>query len=215
LLGAFGCGLVAGSIELARCPQLIAFVPARNVHAVQVQALPLDAAYVPVHVAPIESASSTSKVQGIAPSHPSNRRPMGAAVSLPAERSMVKQNVAFELKTSKSESVNHSPRAVMLKAVIPGEGSKPTQVHEPTSQQWIVLTTWEQVQTANINSGLTADYETGANQDATSNQNKQKQTLPAGQLFVTRLILRMFPASSSSAQPPQPPVQSGWFVNQL
>lgn len=30
LLGAMGCSLLVGSIELARCPQLIAFVPVRN-----------------------------------------------------------------------------------------------------------------------------------------------------------------------------------------
>ena len=215
LLGALGCGLVAGSIELARCPQLIAFVPAGSVLAAQAQQQPLIAGYVPAQVVANEAASSTLKGQGIAPSHPSNGRPMVSAGSLPATASISKQDVALEWKASASESANHSPRPVMLKAIIPSEGSKPARNHEQPSQQWIVLTTWEQVQSPNINAGLIADYETAAKQNASSNQNTQTQTQPAGQVFVTRLILRMFPASSLSAQPTSVPVQSGWFVIQL
>ena len=55
LLGALSCGLVFGSVELARCPQLIAFVPAQHAPEVPQAAVHsepprlLNAAYAPVH----------------------------------------------------------------------------------------------------------------------------------------------------------------------
>jgi hypothetical protein len=218
LLATLGCGLVAGSIELARCPQLIAFVPTPNVEAARTLAQPL-----------IAATASESQGKGTAsphlPSHISPRQSMPVVAIASPERTAFQQNAALEWKTSAIESTNHSPRQVLLKAEIPSKQSAPAQ-----EEQWIVLTTWEQVQISNQNTGLAADYETGANPNATSNnatsnnatsnnatgnQNTPPSPQPAGQIFVTRLILRIFPASALSTKPASVPVRSGWFVIQL
>ena len=70
-----------------------------------------------------------------------------------------------------------------------------------------MLTTWQQVQTTG-SYARQADYDTG---ESTQQLNDQE----AGQITVTRLILRILPARSTSAQPAAEPVRSDWFVIQL
>jgi len=97
-----------------------------------------------------------------------------------------------------------------------------------------VVTTWEQIETSNqisgnqssasAQNGLIADYETEAPADAqatstaadrTATGGVQPKAQPANQITVTRLILRIYPAASPSAQPTFVPTRDGWFVLQL
>ena len=228
LLGALGCGLLFGSIELARCPQLVAFVPARNqernvgttnrtqpVHSQVASARLINAAYVPIRNAGSghsASAFHAPNVEAILPA--------GGQAKLADQQDSIKRNVSgagrqevggqFESKVSLTESSSNAPRAILLKAEFPGSRTAPAQ-----EQQWIVLTTWEQVQTSNLNTGLTADYDTSANPEATNNASAQPAGQGANQTTVTRLILRFFPASSLSTHPASAPLRGGWFVIQL
>jgi hypothetical protein len=61
---------------------------------------------------------------------------------------------------------------------------------------------------------MTADYETGANANATNNPTDTKAQ-PVSQIVITRLILRIIPANSLPTQPASAPMRSGWFVIQL
>jgi hypothetical protein len=112
----------------------------------------------------------------------------------------------------------------MLKAEMHTAQSAPAE-----RQQWIVVTTWEQVQTLNQNSGvapnsLIADYETEATADAPATSNVadrdatggvQSKAQPGSQNTVTRLTLKIYPAASLSTQPTFVPTRDGWFVLQL
>ncbi|HEV2486024.1 MAG TPA: M56 family metallopeptidase [Terracidiphilus sp.] len=223
LLGALGCGLLFGSIELARCPQLIAFVPARNqdrhvdavnqtapAHLQVVSARLINAAYVPVRSAGLAHSASAfhaTKVEAMLPAS-GDAHLAGDQTSI--KRNVSKSGVQAESKVSFTESNSHSPHPVLLKAELSSSRAVPAQ-----EQQWIVLTTWEQVQTSSLNAGLTADYDSSANADAANDTNAQRSDQPASQFTVTRLIFRIIPANSFSTHPASGPIRSGWFVIQL
>jgi beta-lactamase regulating signal transducer with metallopeptidase domain len=223
MLGALSCGLIFGSIELARCPQLIAFVPARNqdrnvdaanrtkpAHSQVGPARLINAAYVPVRSAGADHASSSLNATKIEAILPASRDAQSADQQASVERNVSNSGAQTESKVSFTEPNSHSPRPILLKAELPNSQTAPAQ-----EQQWIVLTTWEQVQTSSLNAGLTADYDSSANADATNDANPQPGVQPASEITVTRLILRIIPASSLSTHPASAPMRGGWFVIQL
>jgi beta-lactamase regulating signal transducer with metallopeptidase domain len=223
LLGGLSFGLIFGSIELARCPQLIAFVPARvqdqnanvtnrttPVHSQVSSTRLVNAAYMPGRSAGAVHSTSAfhgAKVEGVLPVSCDAQLAGGQAAAM---RTISKSGGQVESKVLLAAPNSHSLRAVLLKAELPNSQLAPAE-----AQQWIVLTTWEQVQTSSPNTGLTADYDTSANPDATSNANSQPAGQSANQTSVTRLILRFFPASSLSTQPIAAPLRGTWFVIQL
>lgn len=249
LLGTLGCSLLFGAIELARCPQLIAFVPernqARNLDATniaspaQLQAAPgsrpgytvVNAAYVPVRSAAAGqayTAANAAKAEAILPGSGSAH---GNVTRASMQLGGVRQDAALFSRAQSYRPDSHAPRAIMLKAELPS--AQP----DVAEGQWIVVATFEQVESSNQNAGLVADYETGANANAASGEpgkkagNGQPSTQPAGQITVTRLILRFIPASSISnsvashgsniaanpafRQPAIVPTRNGWLVLQL
>jgi hypothetical protein len=235
LLGALGCSLVFGSIELARCPQLVAFVATRNQEREQGRAGLREQANSQrgpaklLNVSAIERRSAGAS-QGLARAirddgvastdalaQADNRRACIEGPGAPREVEVVS-------KTASYKAANPAPRAVMLKAEMHTAQSAPAE-----RQQWIVVTTWEQVQTLNQNSGvapnsLIADYETEATADAPATSNVadrdatggvQSKAQPGSQNTVTRLTLKIYPAASLSTQPTFVPTRDGWFVLQL
>jgi beta-lactamase regulating signal transducer with metallopeptidase domain len=222
LLSALGCGLLFGAIELARCPQVIAFVPARdldrNVYAAnsgapvpsQVGAWLADGAFVPVRSEGVgQDGSGIRAVNLKAVMSASGPATSGDAEPL-LRRSGERADGSSVRKTANDAG---SPRAVYLKAEL--DGARPAQ---PVEQQWIVFTTWEQVQMPSENAALTADYEAGANAGAAGDSNAESQTVvqsnsqPASRITITRLILRV---SSFPTRPAYIPLHGGWFVIQL
>ena len=138
-----------------------------------------------------------------------------------------KQEIKFVPKSQSYVPSRHAPRPVLLMAEMPSSQTAPAD-----QQQWLVFTTWEQVQTPNKNSSptanrLIADYETGASAEptTTSSAANSETTAPDGsvhsnpqtanQITVTRLILKIYPAASFSTQPTFLPMRDGWFVLQL
>ena len=84
------------------------------------------------------------------------------------------------------------------------------QLRHPATeaQQWIVFTAWEQVETVQPSSQVTADY------DGTADAVIHPAT-PAGRIRVTQLILRVLPPNSRASQPTAVPLGNGWFAIQL
>jgi beta-lactamase regulating signal transducer with metallopeptidase domain len=234
LLGALGCSLLFGSIELARCPQLIAFVPAgsEDGHALAAkQTAPalvraagprfgntgFDAAYLRTRSAGAGRGSSAVYATEVEAILPASGWPRSADARAAMQDNEVKQSATPISMTPTYKHDLQSPRAIQLKAEMPSAQS------EPAPEQWIVVAVWEQVQSSNQSAGLRADYETGANASGdgqnkiAGNDDAGSQT--AGQFTVTRLIFRILPASSNadskSTQPSIVPTRNGWLVLQL
>jgi beta-lactamase regulating signal transducer with metallopeptidase domain len=248
LLGVFGCSLVFGSIELARCPQLVAFVSVRNQERelggaglsaqsdLQRGSVKLLRAY---YIAPRSAGASDGssgvramRADGI---EAASRFTSSDTRRASAQRSEMRQDVEVVSKTAFYKVATPAPRAMMLKTEMPSAQAAPAE-----RQQWLVVASWEQIETSDRNSGnqnsgnqsssstangLIADYETGTTADApaTSNVadrtaaggNVQSKAQPANQITVTRLILKIYPAASLPTQPTFVPTRDGWFVLQL
>jgi prophage DNA circulation protein len=99
-------------------------------------------------------------------------------------------------------------------------------------QQWVVLTTWEEVRTVGRSSSTITDYYSSTvTTDATGDEAAQAQendskatghatnglqNRTSGRHAITQLILRLAPANSNSiSTQPAMSVRSGWFVIQL
>ncbi len=200
LLGALGCSLLFGSVELARCPQMIAFVQVRNQD---------------------RAANGTARlVQGAM-----EPRLVNAGfnlVNVPT-RSAGAGPAATVLHETKVEAAaparerTEDAREVLLKAELPNARSVPEQ------GEWIVVAMFEQVESTCGNAGLVADYETGSSAASGPGNkmvaNEKAGSQQAGQITVTRLILRVVPADSNAnselMQPAIVPTRNGWLVLQL
>ncbi len=203
LLGALGCSLLFGAIELARCPEMIAFVQPRPQVGQELAAN--RTMQRPMQVAGLRAVST-----GLKAAHVPMR---GDGVGLASATVHMTKAEANLPAMERAEAA----REVLLKAELPNGHSVPVQ------GEWIVLATFEQVESANQKTGLVADYETGASV-AGGSENKmdgnEKAVSPrSGQITVTRLILRIIPASavvnSETKQPAIVPTRNGWFVLQL
>jgi beta-lactamase regulating signal transducer with metallopeptidase domain len=216
LLAVIGCSLFAVTLGLARCPQLVAFVaPTQATATPDTDAIaqlgdavdPSDprSAKLPRGIYAVQAkaimpvAPLTEKLASRAPL--SRTSAVGEPRSLSSEPGVHAQNAS-------AHTAKHSPRAV------------------EASQQLIVFTAWEQVETSAPTAQNIADYDTApaadndttskSSDDATANSDTGKpakaQTTNR-HLTVTRLIFRIVPADSNSSQPAAMPI--GWFVIQL
>jgi beta-lactamase regulating signal transducer with metallopeptidase domain len=238
LLGAIGCSLVFGSLELARCPQLVAFVSQRNqdrelggaslsaaANSQRASAKLVNATYIAPRSAAGSRGSSGVRAAKFDAILPTGRSAESEKTQGSAPGFVVEQEVEAVSKTTYYGPAPRSPRPVMLRAEMPTSQSSPTE-----QQQWVVVATWEQIEAPNQNSGvaangLIADYETGATaqaptsssaaNDATAGGTEQLMTQPAKQFTITRLIVKIYPAASFSTQPTLVPTHNGWFVLQL
>ena len=222
LLGALSVGLVLGAVELSRCPQLVAFVPAAHVdlkaEAMQPSARLVNAAYYPDRGARVVPASLEFKSTNIGLSRAEIRNVKAMNADVSVERAESQQNGVRAINTSFSEPARPRPAAVKTDLKADAAGAKP----EIAEQQWIVLTSWEteQVQPATESNGLTADYDAPANPQsegdasAPSGQKSASQE-PQSRITVTRLIFRVLPAGEKTPQSGITAIRDGWLVIQL
>ncbi len=210
LLGALTCGLVFASVELARCPQLIAFVAPQRAEA----ALVLATANPRTDSSPsLNEASAPVRQSGFVRGASGFRAMNAKAVVPAAPQAPVRRsaNAAGERVASSAQLASNFPRVETLKAVMPGR--KPTTPH---AQQWVVLTTWERVQTPGRNLQPSSDHVSDQSTDmGKSNDETQQNGQPTTQITVTRMIFRVVPLSSRSTQPAPLPVHADWLVFQL
>jgi hypothetical protein len=123
--------------------------------------------------------------------------------------------------------------------------SKPQSQRTAQSEQWVVLTEWQQVETSGDHSSLRRDYELDSNAAANDGASASPEQQSAGRITVTQLIFRILPAqtglpaqaalpanagpsadthsksqakptsSFSTSQPGIATFRDGWFVLQL
>ena len=227
LVGIVGCGLLLVSVELARCPQVVAFVTAPQPHPVllaQLEPAAAPAAYAPQAAsgfraipakAILPARSLAPATTGDEPVYHAPRRPQPAASSEVDSR-----EAAGEPRQQLGEQ--------LIKATIPSASA--AAAGQNSDQQYIVFTVWEEVRIASQGSRQIADYDTGA-----PGQPQSGATAPtpgsksATQITVTRLFLAVYPvaakpatatgaqmpSSSKHARPTAPLAGSGWLVFQL
>ncbi|MGD1107087.1 MAG: M56 family metallopeptidase [Terracidiphilus sp.] len=220
LVSVLGCGLVVGSVELARSPQLVAFVAAPKPD-VQLAALaPL-----------LGPAGPTATDAVLRPSQRFHAIKTNAAV--PTSRNDVARPPARPLRsedssagvteTAMTDRDAATPRAELVKAVAPTSATAPAQ-----GQEFVVLTAWEEVQTSVTRTRPIADYDTGAGaREQISDMTSRPAATRATEITVTRIVLVVYPADSATAtqtapttgfhshQPATPSVDSGRMGLQL
>jgi beta-lactamase regulating signal transducer with metallopeptidase domain len=210
LLGAFGCGLVAGSVELARCPQLVAFVPAQKAEAAH------------AGVATEKNTVAYSAQGDAVFADKRNLAPGFHAVEAKAVTPAVHPALANTQPKggmSKIGSAIASETASKVKPIAAAKTDKSGALNtDQTQQQWIVFTSVEQIGAAGRSEQLTADFDPHAGGDAVMNDstsNNERNDQVRSQITITRLILRILPPTSFPAQPDPVSLRNGWFVIQL
>lgn len=205
MLGTLGCGLLAGSVELAQSPQLVAFVPARNLVAasnVEAPKITTAAKSVPAEIATVAHEKKLAPKNHIATANPVTDSGTPTAMNVTLRQSTKSETPALPVKAN----------------------VEPRKTPNAPEQQWIVLTAWEQVDTSNQAAGLVSDYETGARSAASDGLvDPQRQD---SRITITQLMFKIVPegggsntaakpAASPSASQPRFAIRDGWLVLQL
>ncbi len=204
LVGMVSCGLILGSAELARSPQLVAFVAAPKPDREVATLAPQDGSE---GMAAADAAFQSSQ----------RLRAIETKATVPVSRNAAVKPVAPRPSRSdnSSDGVTETamtdapaPRAELVKAVTPTSGDAPAH-----SQEFVVLAAWEEVQTSVTQPSVTqtsvtrtraiADYDTGANPqqqavDTTSQPARTRST----EITVTQIILVVYPTGSAAAKQP-------------
>jgi hypothetical protein len=207
LLGTLGCGLVAGSVELVRCRQLVAFVPSQKAETV--------AAVAKQEVIPVSAqgdAVFTDK-RYLAPGYHAVKAKALMPAAQPARRA------AFNAQPKGSVSNRASEQAGRVDLPVVAKADKPNVLKtDESQQQWIVFTSVDEVGAAPLGTHLTTDFDPRLSGDTaidnpTNNDGSQDQV--RSQITITRLILRILPPSQLSSRPEAGSYRNGWFVIQL
>ncbi len=195
LFGTLGCGLLAGSVELAQSPQLVAFVPPRDAVATsQVGNLNVaDTATNPVQIASLDRAMT-----------PSKGRRAGSSASLAtfelataSERSDASSGSPVATNVTMRQSTESQVAAVPLMAKSERHNAgKPQSEQSAQSEQWVVLTEWQQVETSGDHSTLRRDYDLNTNAAANDGASASPEQQSASRITVTQLIFRILPAQA-------------------
>jgi beta-lactamase regulating signal transducer with metallopeptidase domain len=202
LVATLGGGLMAVSVGLARSPQIVAFVPA--------QSIALAGNHTPV-------AAGSDAVDAV-------YRPEAAHVGTTGFQAVEAKAVmplavhfaqGAETATVESRPVKtHAPVAHAQQV----SAKRLPQTKPAAQQQWIVLTSWEQIDTSSTSApaGLVSDAtQNDAGSDPGSDTNTQAQTQMTSRVTVTQLVFRIVPTGSKSSQPKAVPFRGGWFILQL
>jgi bla regulator protein blaR1 len=221
LLGMLGCGLLAGSVELARSPQLVAFVPERSAVAAKNAVHPIPAkttADIPVQVARVDSLKTGGRRLRTVSPRPSNGSERVVETNVTLRQPSRAQAVNLKASSEKSERDEPTALPTMAKA-------DQIDVKARAQQQWVVLTEWEQVETTYDSTGAIADYDTVVPVGRSASLVAPPDQRNGSRITVTQLIFRVSPASAGSAAKPasspstiQPGIamfHDGWLVIQL
>jgi beta-lactamase regulating signal transducer with metallopeptidase domain len=225
LLSVVGGGLIFGSVELARCPQLVGFaakpqpqqiaqadaVINRQAHLNQVAYRPLNAA----SLAASEHAYRVVRTNTILPASGGEAAPVPVRDARPvANSSAAVARETDERQIGQSEIAakdarNGKPHMTLLRATMSETAradAEASPAGDAEAPQYIVLTAWTQVQATPQSSQVSADYDAAAPaeqqraaQMQTGDGNATTSAVPATQITVTRLIFRIDPISTASA----------------
>ena len=191
LVGVVGCGLLFGSVELARCPQVVAFVQEPS-------------------AAPMTARSTTPetahrlRANYVVARTNEGFRAVNAVAMVPARQAQVdrpamirpEQEHADAAPTAKMAVATAEPHAVLVKTQIPDTDAK--QAARP--REWLVVTTW-QVQTS-FKAQNVADYDAAQQEQQNTAedaaQNGRTHSSPAASMVVTRMFLGVYRASQTA-----------------
>ncbi len=252
-IGIVGCGLLLGSVELARCPQMVAFVAAPTPQTFSAaETARLDrVTYTPANELSLANGASEYRFIQASAIMPSSIGETVPRRSLSALRRAKSALAASNSEIASNDRPTSAPHETLLKAEAASSDSAQSASQEDAGQ-YIVLASWQQVSAPPQNSRTIADYDTdaAANQRNLSWQNSGTQNsdqpngrapaeqsgnagpapapIPAPQIIVTRLVLRIVPVapaagtkasqpddSNSGQQPAAIPFGNGWLVFQL
>src|SRR5208337_4987528 len=132
LLGALGCSLLFGSIELVRCPQLVAFVSIRNqdreqggarlsaqANSQRASAKLLNACYIAPRSVAARHASSELRATKTDATLLAKRPAQLGNRQASKQLALAKQDVAVASKTPSYKPAPRSPRPVLLNTEMP------------------------------------------------------------------------------------------------
>lgn len=204
VVGVVACGLLLTSIELVRCPQIVAFVS----KAPLPQSLPASM---------LAQNDRGFRVVEARAALPANSRGAGFAMarSIGDTDRQAAAAPGYEMARTQ-QAQGREPQVALVKATM--------QPAEAAGQQVVVLAAWEEVQIAPRGDGVQADYDmgtaaqpqAGTTNSGTSGKNAPAQTM---QISVARLVFLVpqptHDKASSSTLPPAPAPESGWLVLQL
>ena len=205
LLATVGCALLAATVEMAKAPQLIAFVPKRELAMTPERQDQMAALLA-------QESADTKMVL------PAGYRAVQAKEIMPPVRRV------HSISSEKHQSVSiEKNRLVGLSQRVAKSGAAVDQVNPDAEQKWVVLAAWEEVHTVSRLAGQEQvsdfDRNAGATQTADPNVNAQESKTPnaASSYTITQLILRVVPANqnANSNQPAIGVVRAGWLVIQL
>jgi len=199
-------------VELERCPQVVAFVPAAKTATMKTQ------------VARSDSSFRTVETKAVLPAG----HDVAALNPASSRRAVTKSAEPDGAREREIASTSETPREVLLEAGMPdsdatGQNTSPGIAGEP---QYVVLTTWEEVRTSHCHHRMISDYDSDANaqpQSADAADSRGGQVVT--RIIVTRLIFAVYPESSApdtkpahaedSGRTSAPLPESGWLVFKL
>ncbi len=185
-----GCGLLVSTVELARCPQLVAFVPDMPLTVAAAAQPPL-----------MHGEQGPGRV--IAPVTLRSRGASGRTREVAALAQQPQRPATAAAQSLWSAPEDSSARAVVLRAEMPQAEPSPDADHS------MILTAWEQVEVVQEPAHVRSDYDTGLQGDDAAGPQ------PIERFTMTRLIFRIVPRTSVQTPAAQPTARSGWLVLQL
>jgi beta-lactamase regulating signal transducer with metallopeptidase domain len=216
-------GLLVALTVSTKCPQMVAFVTApQAIEHATVQANPPSA-----QASLVRASANAHSSSAALPKHIGSNTPIATALphgTAKQSDDLAAREVVFN-ETDSSEAYK-----TLLKAVAPAHGATPVQ-----EQSFIVLAAWEQVQSASLQPRQFADYDLvePAQKQTANIANRTSRQTPV-QITITRLILEVYPAGSTSVsgshapvsdsqqvpasksnQPARLPFDSSWLIFQL
>ncbi len=195
LLATVGSSLLGISIEFARCPQFVAFVPAKNVTLAAKQ----------------DDDVTDAVYQTEKHTLPTGYRTVDAKAAMPPAQTAVA--AVHHASARPSIASAHGVRVHEVPAKF--TAAQPEQALE---QQWIVFTSWERIETSAPSAAEAADAMQSANSQSQAPVTSRVTVTQLVFKVVPRSMTATLPSSAKSSQSSQPqavPLRSGWLVLQL
>jgi len=200
LFAVLGCGLLFGSVELSRCPQLIAFTP------------------IP------ETAATHEPLVTIATSSNQNNPPVASDADFPViTHASSSRPYMTQLKAHIDPSPRFVPTATHRKrraSTRPALADQATLYADQATdakqvREFVVLTTWREFETITRQSQTISDtaLDPAPAQDRAPTPTDSSRPAP-GKPAMTQLIFRVAPVNSDPAFP-SITIRSGWLIIQL
>lgn len=177
VVGVVGCGLICGAVELARCPQVVAFVPQSSAPAMAAAEAP----YAMRDVSALVRAE-----EGF--------RAVNAEAIVPAKRMALTRSAkgAGSADSVVTASAGHGAMgAVNVKAAVPV-----SHAARAAQSQELLVVTW-QTQTT-FRAQNVADYDDGGNNEPNGMANPSQGSRPANEMAVTKMFLGVYRASETA-----------------